>query len=74
MVRVPLDLRAKSFITMGMHTFYMGKFMVCMVWSTLLIFKKFIIYIFILLLQMIAIANVVINIDMYYSFGIYFTL
>ena len=43
MVRVPLDLRAKSFITMGMHTIYMGKFMVSMVWSILLILKKFII-------------------------------
>ena len=63
MVRVPLDLRAKSFITMGMHTIYMGKFMVSMVWSILLILKKFIInynmylqylvcYLFILLLQM----------------------
>ena len=63
MVRVPLDLRAKSFITMGMHTIYMGKFMVSMVWSILLIHKKFIInynmylqylvcYLFILLLQM----------------------
>ena len=63
MGRVPLDLRAKSFITMGMHTIYMGKFMVSMVWSILLIHKKFIInynmyiqylvcYLFILLLQM----------------------
>ena len=63
MGRVPLDLRAKSFITMGMHTIYMGKFMVSMVWSILLILKKFIInynmylqylvcYLFILLLQM----------------------
>ena len=63
MVRVPLDLRAKSFITMGMHTIYMGKFMVSMVWSILLILKKFkinynmylqylVCYLFILLLQM----------------------